>query len=275
MDRQPYRVTRYPHGTFSWVDLGSTDAAASKTFLTELMGWSSIDIPTGEAEHEVYTMFSLDGENVAALSPHSPEMMEMGLPSWWSNYITVDDVDAMAARIVELGGVINFEPFDVFDSGRMLVFTDPIGASACLWQPRSHIGASLVNCPGAMAWNELATPDPEASRAFYGALFGWEFVPEGPPGYSLIRNQGRSNGGILPMTEEWRMPDGTPVPSHWAVYFSVADLDSSLAKVKALGGEVVYETMEAPGVGRFNVVRDPSGSYFTLIQLNEPEPWSE
>ena len=31
MNQNPFRVTRYPHGTFSWVDLSSTDAAASKT----------------------------------------------------------------------------------------------------------------------------------------------------------------------------------------------------------------------------------------------------
>lgn len=275
MDQNPFRVTRYPHGTFSWADLSSTDAAASKAFLTELMGWSFVDIPLGEAAHEFYTMFSLDGENVAALSQHSPEMMGQGIPSYWNNYITVEDVDALVPRIEELGGQILVGPFDVFDSGRMLVLTDPVGANVSLWQPRSHIGASLVNRPGAMAWNELATPDSEASRAFYGALLGWEYVPEGPPGYMLIRNQGRNNGGILQMTEEWRTPDGTVVPSHWSVYFSVADLDSALAQVKALGGEVIYETMEAAGVGRFNVVRDPSGSYFTLVQLTEPEPWAE
>ena len=275
MDKQPFRVTRYPHGTFSWVDLGSRDAATSKTFLTELMGWSTVDIPFGEASHEVYTMFTLAGENVAALNQLSPEMMDMGLPSAWTNYITVEDIDAMIPRIEALGGSVVMGPFDIFDSGRMIVISDSVGAFVALWQPRSHIGASLVNCPGAMAWNELATPDPEASSAFYGGLFGWEFAPEGPPGYLLIHNRGRANGGILQMTEEWRMPDGTPVPSHWSVYFSVADLDHSLARVKELGGEVVYETMEAPGVGRFNVVREPSGAYFTLIQLNEPEPWSE
>ena len=40
MNQNPFRVTRYPHGTFSWVDMSSTDSAASKAFLSELMGWS-------------------------------------------------------------------------------------------------------------------------------------------------------------------------------------------------------------------------------------------
>ena len=275
MDKSPFQVTRYPQGTFSWVDLGSTDAAASKTFLTELMGWQTVDIPFGEAAHEVYTMFTLDGENVAALTQLSPEMMEQGIPSAWTHYITVDDVDAQVPRINELGGQVLYGPMDVFEAGRMILVQDPVGAFVALWQPRSHIGASLVNRPGAMAWNELNTPDSAASQAFYGALFGWEFAPAGPPGYMMIQNQGRSNGGILPMDESWRQPDGSMIPSHWSVYFSVADLDSALEKVKALGGEWIHDVMEASGVGRFHVVREPSGAYFVLIQLNEPEPWPE
>lgn len=202
-------------------------------------------------------------------------MQKMGIPAYWNQYITVDDVDAIAPRIAELGGKVMAGPFDVFDSGRMLILSDPLGAAVSLWQARSHIGASLVNRPGAMAWNELATPDSAAAQAFYGALLGWEFAPEGPPGYMLIRNQGRSNGGILPMDETWRQPDGSLVPSHWSVYFSVADLDRALENVKALGGELIHDMMQASGVGRFHVVRDPAGSYFTLIQLDQPEPWSE
>ena len=220
-------------------------------------------------------MFSLNGENVAALSQHSPEMMAQGIPSYWNHYITVEDVDAIAPRIGELGGEILFGPFDVLDSGRMLVLTDPVGANVSLWEPRSHIGASLINCPGAMAWNELATPDPEASCAFYGALLGWEFAPEGPPGYLIIHNRGRANGGILHMTEEWRTPDGSVIPPHWSVYFSVADLDRSLKQVAALGGEVLHEEMENAGVGRFHLVREPSGTVFTLLQLLEPQAWAE
>ena len=270
-----FRVTKYPHGTFSWADMSSTDAAASKSFLTALLGWSFVDIPIGEGAHEVYTMFSLDGENVAALSQHSPEMQEQGIPSYWNNYISVDDVDALLPRIEELGGKVMAGPFDIFDSGRMIVLSDPLGAAVSLWQPRSHIGASLVNRPGAMTWNELATPDIEAAQAFYGGLLGWEFAPEGPPGYLLIRNNGRNNGGILQMTDEWKMPDGSMMPAHWTVYFSVADIDAAVERVSALGGEAMYETMAAGDVGRFRIVRGPAGDVFTLIQLREPEPWQD
>jgi len=267
VDKQPFRVTRYPHGTFSWTDLGSRDAAASKPFLTELMGWAAVDIPTGEADHEVYTMFSLDGENVAALSPHSPEMMEQGYPSFWSSYITVDDVDAMVPRIEELGGQINFAPFDVFDSGRMLVLTDPVGASVCLWQPRSHIGAGLVNCPGAPVWNELLTTDRAASQAFYGALFGWQFVAFDEHTVE-IRNQGRANAGLYTGATDL-------AHSYWRVYFAVADLDQSAAQVLALGGSFIQPIEQLDADHRRLLIRDPAGAEFGLLELAQPDHWVE
>ena len=268
-----YKVTKYPHGTFSWAELASNDSEASKRFLTALFGWSHVDIPMGESM--VYTMYSIDGENVAASHQMHEGMFPPGTPSHWNNYITVEDVDTIAPRIEELGGKIMSGPFDVFDSGRMIALMDSQGAPICLWEPRSHIGAGIVNRPGAMAWNELATPDSEASQAFYGGLLGWEFAPEGPPDYLLIRNRGRNNGGILQMTDEWKMPDGTMMPSHWTVYFSVADINDAVERVGALGGEAMYETLDAGDVGRFRIVRGPAGDVFTIIQLSQPEAWSE
>ena len=79
----------------------------------------------------------------------------------------------------------------------MAVIIDPVGAALCLWEPRSNIGATLVNTPGSMTWNDLITPDPEASATFYGDLFGWTTEEmEGGQGYRVIFNGERSNGGM-------------------------------------------------------------------------------
>ena len=96
-----YKVTKYPHGTFSWAELASKDSEASKKFLTALFGWSHVDIPMSESM--TYTMYSLAGETVAASHLMGEGMFPPGTPSHWNNYITVDDVDALAPRIEELG----------------------------------------------------------------------------------------------------------------------------------------------------------------------------
>ena len=108
-------VTKYEHGTFSWVDYSANDLDAARAFYSELFGWSLLDVPTGG---DPYIMAQIDGKDVAALMPLSEEMKQMNVPPHWNSYITVDDVDAATAKIKELGGQIFMEPFDVMTAGR-------------------------------------------------------------------------------------------------------------------------------------------------------------
>ena len=178
----------YAPGTFCWVDLGTTDAAGAKAFYGRVFGWEGEDMPVGDGA--TYTMLRLGGRDVAAVYEQGEDERAAGIPPHWSSYISVVDVDETAARVEGLGGKLLAEPFDVLDSGRMAVVQDPTGALVSLWQPGRHVGARLVNDPGSLTWNDLATPDPDAAAAFYTALLGWE-VQQQAPVYSTITNEGR------------------------------------------------------------------------------------
>src|SRR5882724_8599368 len=115
-----FTVTKYPAGTFCWADVYSTDIAKTKPFLTALFGWSSEDIPTSEGQPD-YTMFSLDNKNVEGGSPTFMKDM----PSFWSNYVCVDNIDEMTNKAEKLGAKITMQPMDVLDSGRMSSIQDP------------------------------------------------------------------------------------------------------------------------------------------------------
>ena len=71
------------------------------------------------------------------------------------------------------GGQVIVPAMDVLDVGRMAIFTDPVGAAFSVWQAGTHPGAQLVNEPGTFSWSELLTTDVEASKGFYGDVFGW------------------------------------------------------------------------------------------------------
>ena len=260
-----YKVTKYPQGTFSWADTSSTNPEAAKQFYMDLFGWGKFDIPIGEGM--TYTMFQHQGENVAALSGATPEALEQGIPSHWSCYVSVDDVDALLPIVTANGGQIIYGPMDVFDSGRMAFLMDPTGAALGLWQARSHIGAGLVNTVGAMCWNELLTWDTAAARAFYTALFGWEYTVD-ENGYIMISNGGRNNGAMMQMDESFG-----EMPSMWQPYFTVADVDASIAQASSSGGTIIIPKTEAPGAGHFAYLSDPAGAHFYIIQLNQAEPW--
>jgi predicted enzyme related to lactoylglutathione lyase len=212
--------TSHAPGTFSWVDLSTTDLEAAKGFYGGLFDWEFDDLPVGDGI--VYSMCRLDGKAVCAIS----EQREEGIPPHWNNYVTVDDLEARTAQAGELGGKVMVEPFDVLDAGRMSVISDATGAVLCMWVPRNSIGAELVNVPGALTWNELATTDVDRAVEFYGALFGWGFqeMEGGPMRYVLIQNGERSNGGIRPLSE---MEAG--IPPNWLPYFAVDTADDAVA----------------------------------------------
>jgi predicted enzyme related to lactoylglutathione lyase len=152
--------TRYDPGTFCWVGLATSDVAAAKAFYRSLFGWDVEDLEAGAAG--AYATLRRGGSEVAILYRQQPEARAAGAPPHWTSYISVADADATAARAEELGGAAVFRaPFDVLDAGRVAAIRHPTGAIVSLWQPRSRIGATLVNNTGALCWNELATTDVE------------------------------------------------------------------------------------------------------------------
>jgi uncharacterized protein len=239
--------TSYPPGTFSWAELATSDSTAAKAFYTAVFGWAYEDIPIGD--DQVYSIARIEGKNVAAL-------FQSEQPPHWNNYVTVESVDASAARAAELGGTVTTEPYDVMDVGRSAVFTDPAGAVVYLWEARSNIGAYLVNQPGAMTWNDLVTPDPEGAERFYGNLFGWAFqeMPSSG-GYRVISNGERSNGGIMPRAEG---------PPAWIPYFGHSDVASLVDRIGGLGGDVMNGPIQVPA-GTFAVFTDPQGAVFASL----------
>lgn len=246
--------TSYAPGTFSWVDLQTSDPAAAKSFYGELFDWDYDDIPLGEGM--AYSMARRDGRLVAAVSPPPPGDES---PPHWNCYVSVESADATASRASQLGATVLAEPFDVFDAGRMAVINDPQGAVVSIWQPKENHGAELVNDIGALAWNDLITPDTAAATSFYGDLFGWtiEPTPEAEGQYWTIQNGEAMNGGMMPAP-----PGQHPA---WNLYFGVEDAEATVSRVGELGGATVIEPMEVPGGGRFAIFSDPQGAVFSVV----------
>lgn len=248
--------TAYAPGTFCWADLSSTDQEAAKRFYCELFGWEAEDRPVGEGV--TYTMMRLRGAYVAAISQQPIQQRDAGVPPTWSSYVSVRSAEESAKRVDQLGGTVHAGPFEVMDAGRMAVLSDPQGAFLMIWEPKGHHGASLVNAPGALVWNELASTDLDGSAAFYSGLFGWQIQPfEGSAEpYLTIKNGEANNGGIRPL-----QPPG--VPPHWLVYFGAEDLDAMQADVTRLGGSLLAGPIDIE-MAKIAVIQDPQGAVFAL-----------
>ena len=165
--------TSYEPGTFSWIELSTTEPEAAKEFYGGLFGWQADDQPLPDGG--VYSMMQIDGERVAAIAAQMDDQRAAGVPPNWFSYVTVASADDAAKRASELGGSVHAGPFDVMEAGRMAVVGDPTGAMFGIWQAGESIGATLVNDPGALTMNELSTNEPQKAMPFYEGLFGWRF----------------------------------------------------------------------------------------------------
>jgi predicted enzyme related to lactoylglutathione lyase len=249
--------TQYEPGTFCWVDLATTDQEGAKAFYSGLFGWETEDQPVDD-EGTTYSLQRLRGRDVAAISPQPPQQRDAGVPPMWNNYVAVSSADEVADKASSLGANVHSPPFDVMDAGRMAVIRDPQGAFLLLWEGKAHPGAGLVNEPGALCWNELASPDVDASASFYGDLFGWsaERAEGSPMTYLTIRNDGRMNGGIREANEG--------EPPNWSPYFAVEDVEASLSRAEELGGAALMDAMEF-GPAKIGAVQDPQNAVFQLF----------
>lgn len=254
--------TSHAPGTPSFVDHASPDIDAAVEFYGGLFGW---EVPPAENPEETggYRMAMLDGKAVAGMMP----LMQEGQPPAWQTYVTVADVETTTAAVKEAGGQVAVEPMDVLSAGRMAVLTDPSGAFFALWEPRDAIGSELVNEPGAFSWAELNTRDVEGAKAFYGAVFGWEFATEeldGGGSYTTANVDGNPVAGVLDQNERG-VPEG--IPSYWQAYFAVEDTDAAIEQATSAGATVMVPPIEVPA-GRFAILTDPFGASFAVIKLN-------
>jgi predicted enzyme related to lactoylglutathione lyase len=251
--------TSYESGTFSWVDLSTTQPESAKSFYEALFAWTPEDMPTGNG---TYSMFRKNGKDVAAASDQQEQERSQGIPPHWNNYVTVASVDESASKATELGGNAIVPPFDVLDAGRMAVAADPTGAVFSIWQPKNHIGAGLVNEPGALCWNELATNDTAKAKGFYSSLFGWSTEDFDDGSYTIVRVGDKSNGGIRPQSDQ-----ELGIPPNWLPYFAVENCDQSASKASELGANALVPPMDVPVAdnSRIAVIADPQGAVFGLF----------
>jgi hypothetical protein len=249
-------------GTFSWPELTTSDQKAAVVFYRDLFGWGLNEQPVGP--DQVYSMFQLRGRDVAAASSMQPAQREQGVPPYWGLYVATTSADVSVAKATSLGATVLAPPFDVMDVGRMAILQDPTGAMISLWQARKHIGARVLNEPGALCWAELSTKDPAAAEKFYTGLFGWTVKSSamGDVGtYTEFSADGTAVAGMM------KMPAGMEnAPSYWMPYFFVASCNAAVARAKELGAQVYVPPTDIPGErGRFAILADPQGAAFGVF----------
>jgi len=163
------------HGRFVWYELITTDIKAAQAFYTKVVGWGTLDV---SMPGMAYSLFTVGEASVTGLMNLPGNERTLGAKPRWIGYVGVDDVDATADRVEQLGGAVHVPPTDVLNFHRFAVVADPQMATFALFhwlRPGQELRAELDK-PGRVGWHELLAADREKALAFYGELFGWQKV---------------------------------------------------------------------------------------------------
>ncbi|CCH31437.1 VOC family protein [Actinosynnema sp. NPDC047251] len=249
-------TTNYTPGVPNWIDLGSPDIDGAVAFYTGVFGW---EFQSLGPEAGGYGFFRQDGRTVAALGP----LTDGEAVAAWTVYFQTADADATAKAVVEAGGKVRVDPFDVFTNGRMAQLTDPGEAEFAIWQPGDTDGLDLVGALGSLSWVELQSPDVEAAQAFYRAVLGWTAArtPVAGGQYTVFTPAGGGENSEVAGVAE--VPEGHP--PHWLPYFEVADVDAAAVRTEEFGGTVVLPAVDVDGVGRLAWLADRYSAKFAVV----------
>jgi predicted enzyme related to lactoylglutathione lyase len=126
---------------------------------------------------------------------------------------------------------------------------------------------------GRFIWYELITPDTSGAKRFYGDVVGWTAqdmpMPDGgAEPYSILSANGNGVAGMMNLGEPMKAEG---MPPNWTGYVCVDDCDAAAAKAKSLGGAVLREPLDIPGIGRFAIIADPAGAVVAIMKPVPPQ----
>ena len=251
-------VPDYPYGSPCWVDLLVRDVPRAQAFYSNLFGWQWL---AGDPSTGGYTMALLDGHPVAGIS-RKPDSAP--IPSQWTTYLRVGDIEVAARAINAYGGRTLGRPVAIGALSHTLIAVDPGGSYFGVWEPGDLPGSGVLDEPGSLTWNELLTRDYDRVQGFQTAVFGHEFTDETEPGgprwATAHTGDGNPAFGLAEIDDEWPRE----IPPHWVASFATRNVVPGVARALDLGARLLQGPFDGPyGVGA--VLSGPEGEVFSLL----------
>ena len=249
-------------GKFVWFELVTRDAKKAQAFYAEVFGWKVVPFPLGNFTYEMIYA----GETPDTMIGGYAQPKNDRQPSHWSSTVSVEDVDATAKAAIRNGGRVIEAPSDLKDVGRRALIADPQGAELGLLKSTRGDPPDMTTAPpGRFFWNELHTTDPTSALEFYEKVIGFshQSMDMGPGGtYHVVSKGGVDRGGVTSHLKGGVAP-------HWLPYVAVDDPDATIARAKRLGATIPMNAEDIPGVGRFGILKDPTGA---VLAIMKPQP---
>ena len=232
-------------GHFS-ISLAVKDLAASRKFY-ETIGFARID-----GDDERWLMMASGKARIGLFQ----QMFEQ-------NLITFNPSDARSIEnaLKDAGYAIE-RPSEGTEGPTHFAVRDPDGNSILVDQTDGELETTPI---GKAGWIDLTVPDAGSLKDFYADVLGVDTSAVDMGGYNdfcVLDGNGVPAAGVCHARGK-----NVGLPPVWLVYFVVSDIEASIARVEANGGEVVRRPpSKGSGGHRYCVIRDPAGAQCALFE---------
>ncbi len=243
-------------GSFLGADLITENAEAASRFYADLFPWDVEKVEDGGyAVHHKGRLIA----SISQIDDSDPEVDR----SFWLVAFAVNDLKQTLRSASQNNAKVVEKTTKVKDFGRFAVIRDHEKAPIMFIQSgKTPIGGT--EGPGAWVWAELWTDDIEKAASFYSSVIGLghDTTERGGRPYHYFTSQGKPRAGIIEIPAELER-----VEPGWAPYVAVEDLKATVAKVKELGGRVVFAETEHPSSGAVALILDPTGAALFMYEI--------
>ncbi len=246
----------------SWWEISSSDAGAMYEFFKKAFGWNIgyddkvnyYEVLAGKGDNGFY-----GGGFYTTPEGEEPYLMV---------YITADDVDTRLEKVKQAGGEIIGEPCDIPGLGRLCLFKEPMGQQLAMIKRSFESHQQMPPQYNPVRWWEIASSDADAVAKFFKDALDWELEYDAESGiYELNAgdiSNGFAGGGIFTLKKESKLKP------HLTMYIAVDDVDAKAVEIAGLGGSIVLEPFDVPGIGvRICLFKEPTGHMLALIKKRE------
>ena len=245
---------KYHTGKFVWHDLLTEDVSKAKTFYAGLFGWTYVD-------KYGYTTIYHHGKPIGGMM-HVAHTSDSKAEAVWLSSMSVANVDSAIAVVKANKGKVLKGPLDMPQRGRGVLVSDAEGAHIVLLHAKGGDPKDDTPKIGDWLWNELWTIDPKKSEALYHKLGGYS-VAQTKNGYRLLQQKEKWRAGIRDVSKE-------DAKSRWVSVIRVSNLQESMKKVVALGGEVLMKPHKEILGGNVAVIVDNTGALLLIQRWSKP-----
>jgi len=236
-------------GKFVWHDLLTDDVAGSRTFYAGLFGW------TYESRGS-YTQILNQGNLIGGMMQIRPSV-DSKAEAVWLPSLSVANVDQSIHYIKSKKAKVIKGPLEMKERGSGVLISDPEGAQLVLLHTKNGDPKDVTPQIGDWLWNELWTNTPQESYSFYRKLGGYD-SSEIRNDYRLLISKEKWRAGIRDVSKE-------DLKARWVPTIRVSDLEETMTKAKALGGEVLVSPHKELVNGDVALIADNTGA-LVIIQ---------